>query len=286
VKPILIAPLIGIALLFPAAAQDNGTRAQPGAQTIPQTPAETDADQELKEASHSYREGNFTEAQEHSEKALALNPSSRTAALFVARTIHAQYKPGDQSEVNVLKAHEAIGAYNRILTQDPLNDEAYKAIAYLYQALKESDLFSQWVLQRALNMDVAPEKRAEAYIVLASKAWDCSFKITELPTHKIAAVFGDRVIIKYIKPKDPADFEKARQCAANGLEFLETAITLTPNSEGAWSYKTNLLVEMSKLAEMDHDLELKTDYERQMKAAQIRTAEFGADDMNGRPRKP
>ena len=62
-----------------------------------QTPSGADAQvkQELNEAARAYREGNFPEAQVHSERALLLDPQNKSAPYFVARTIHAQYKPGD-----------------------------------------------------------------------------------------------------------------------------------------------------------------------------------------------
>lgn len=286
-KPIIIAPLLGIAFLFPAAAQDTGARAQLDAQTIQRTPAEKAADEELNEAARSYRDANFVEAQQHAEKALALDPSSKTAASYVARTIHAQYKPGVQSEANVAKAGEAIDAYKRVLVQDPLHDEAYKAIAYLYEALNDDEQLRQWVFQRALDQNVSADKRAEAYVVLASKAWDCSFRITELPINKeVSESKRGSPKIRHSKPEDVAQFEKARQCAANGLEFAEAAITLTPANEAAWAYKSNLLLEMSKQAEMDRDFPLKTEYERQAEASRIKTQELNVEDMNGRPRKP
>lgn len=285
-KPILAAPLLGIAFLVPVVAQDTGARAQPDAQTVPQTTAEKAAQQELNQAAHSYFYRNFVKAQQHSEQALALDPSNKNAALFIARTIHAQYQPGVYSEANVAKAHEAIDAYNRVRVQEPLNDESYKAIAYLYENLKDDEQHRLWVFQRALDLNVSADKRAEAYLVLASKAWDCSFMITSLPTQKSTAVFESRVRVQYIKPKDPADFEKARQCAADGLEFAEAAITITPNSGIAWSHKSNLLLQMSKLAEMDQNSQLKTEYEREWEAALLKTRELEAENENGQPGKP
>ena len=90
------------------------------------------AKNELNEAARAYREGNFVEAEQHSRRALELDPESKTALLFIARTIHAQYRPGVQTPENIAKANEAIAAYQQILAKDPKNDEAYKAIAYLY----------------------------------------------------------------------------------------------------------------------------------------------------------
>lgn len=268
-KPILIAPFLGLAFLFSVAAQDNVGPAQPPAQRPELTTAQREAIEELNEAARSYREGHFEDAELHAEKALALDPANKTAPLFIARTIHAQYKPGDQSEENVAIARAAIGAYQRILVQDLHHEEAYRAIAYLYAALKDEELLRQWIFRRALDPTFSDEQRAEAYIILANRDWDCSYKITELPANYIKVTTRRRwTTIVYIKPKDLAEFEKAQRCATEGLEMTEAAITLDPNSEAAWSYKTNLLLELAKLSEMDHEQQLKIEYTNQANAAQ------------------
>src|SRR6266850_1983619 len=230
------------------------------------------AKNELNEAARAYREGHFTEAEQHSRRALELDPDSKTALSFIARTIHAQYRPGVQAPENIAKANEAIQAYQQILAMDPKNDEAYKAIAYLYGALKEDDKLKAWITARANDTSVEPEKRAESYIVLASKDWDCSFKITELPTNKTTTVQpGNRAVVSYKKPTDPKDFDTAQKCVKRGLEEVENAIKLDPNSEAAWSYKTNLLLEASKLAEMEGNTAKKAELDKQREVAQKRT---------------
>jgi tetratricopeptide (TPR) repeat protein len=279
VKKILIALTLGLAFFFPVTAQETSRgSAQPSSQQL--TPAEQEAETELNSAAQSYRDGQFAEAQWHSEKALALNPASKTALLFVARTIHAQFKPGDRSEANIAKGREAIDAYKRILVQDPHNEEAYKTIAYLYAALKEDDLLSQWVLQRAIDATVSEEKRADAFVVLASRYWVCSFKITESPSNRTAILKDGTAEVHYTKPKYLAEFEKARQCAESGLQMVETAIGLSPENEAAWSYKTNLLLELSRLAEMDNQLDRKSEYLKQSEAAQHRTTELSEKNRN------
>ncbi len=230
------------------------------------------AKNELNEAARTYREGHFEEAEQHSRRALELDPNSKTAPSFIARTIHAQYRPGVQSPENLAKANEAIQAYQQILQRDPKNDEAYKAIAYLYGALKEDDKLRSWISARANDTSAEPEKRAEAYIVLASKDWDCSFKITELPSNKTTTLNpGNRATVSYKKPSDQKEFDNARACVKRGLEEIENAIKLDPNSESAWSYKTNLLLEASKLAEMDGKADQKAELDKQREVAQKRT---------------
>ncbi len=230
---------------------------------------------QLNEAARAYKAAQYTEAEQHSRRALELDPGNPTARSFIARTIHAQYRPGVQTPENLAKAREAIQAYQEILADDPKNEEAYKAIAYLYGATKEDDKLREWIAARAHNESVEPEKRAESFVVLASKNWDCSFKITELPTNKLTTITGGtKATVSYRKPKDNKDFETAQMCVQRGLEEAESAINLDPNNEAAWSYKTNLLLEASKLAEMDGKTENKAEYQKQYEAALKRTQEL------------
>src|ERR1044071_7612907 len=97
------------------------------------------AKNQLNEAARSYREGRFKEAEQHSREAAALDPDNKTAPMFVARTIHAQYRPGVQQPENIAMAQQAIEAYQKILERNPKDEEAYKAVAYLYGAIKEDD---------------------------------------------------------------------------------------------------------------------------------------------------
>jgi len=99
------------------------------AQTPEEIQAKWQANKELHEASAAYQKGNFAEAQAHSERALELDPENKDAPYFVARTIHAQYKPGDVTPENIAIALKAITAYQGILERVPASDEAYKAVA-------------------------------------------------------------------------------------------------------------------------------------------------------------
>ena len=239
---------------------------------------------QLNEAASSYREGNFPEAEPHSREAAALDPENKTAPMFIARTIHAQYRPGVTSPENIAKAQQAIEAYQQILAKNPQDDEAYKAIAYLYGAIKEDEKLKQWITARAGNEAMMVRKRAEAFVVLASKDWDCSFKITELPTNKITTIdpANNRATVSYKKPQDQKDFDQAQMCVKQGLSEAENAIKFDSNNEAAWSYKTNLLLEAAKLAEMDGQAEQKAQYQKDYEAALKRTTELSAANQKKR----
>jgi len=233
---------------------------------------------QLNEAARAYREGRFVEAEQYSRRAAELDPNNKTAPMFIARTIHAQYRPGVQTPENVAKAQEAIDAYQQILQRNPSDDEAYKAIAYLYGAIKDNDKLKQWITARATSDTTDPTKRAEAYVVLASKDWECSFQITELPGNKVTTVdpANNKATVSYRKPKEQKDFDQAQRCVKQGLAEAESAIKFDPNNEAAWSYKTNLLLEASKLAEMEGQTEQKAQFQKDYEAALKRTTELSA----------
>jgi len=234
------------------------------------------AKNQLNEAARAYREGRFPEAEQHSREAAELDPENKTAPMFIARTIHAQYRPGVQAPENIAKAQQAIDAYQKILENNPKDDEAYKAVAYLYGAIKEDDKLRKWIADRAANDQAEPEKRAEAFVVLASKDWDCSFKITEQPAVKTTTIdpTNNKATVSYKKPKEQKEFDQAQMCVKQGLSEAENAIKFDPNNESAWSYKTNLLLEASKLAEMDGKTDQKAQYQKDYEAALKRTTEL------------
>jgi tetratricopeptide (TPR) repeat protein len=236
------------------------------------------AKSQLNDGAQAYRGHNYSEAQQHFEKALELNPEQNNARLFIARSIHAQYKPGVEQAENVQKARDAIKAYQDVLAHDPNNDDAYNAIVYLYRMLKDEQSERNWLMQRA-NLESAPgDKRAQALTVLASKDWQCSYNITEQAENKVAVQKADKTIVQYKKPKEQKDFDDAMKCVADGMQLAEKAISLDPNSEQAWSFKTNLLLERVKLAKMDGKDQDATDYQKQADAAQQRTTQLNQEN--------
>ncbi|HZI59156.1 MAG TPA: hypothetical protein VFD62_00515 [Pyrinomonadaceae bacterium] len=234
---------------------------------------------ELNEAARAFRQGRYVEAEQHSRQAAELDPNNKTAPMFIARTIHAQYRPGVQSPENIQKAQQAIEAYQGLLQKNPQDEEAYKAIAYLYGSIKEEQKLRDWITSRANNDSIEPPKRAEAYIVLASKDWQCSFNVTEAPNVKVTTVdpTTNKATVSYRKPADPKEFNQAQMCVKQGLGEAENAIRFDPNNESAWSYKTNLLLEASKLAEMDGKPDQKAQFTKEYDAALKRTTELSAE---------
>jgi tetratricopeptide (TPR) repeat protein len=233
------------------------------------------AKNELNEGARAYKSGKFAVAETHFRRAVEINPDDKNAPVFVARSIHAQFRQGVDTKENMDKARQAIAAYQKVLERDPANDDAYNAVAFLYGALKDDKKQLDWIMARASMDSVSREKRSEAFTVLASKEWDCAFQITELPENKQTVMKEGKALIQFKKPKEQKEFDRARQCSSKGMEFVEKAIALNPQNDSAWSYKTNLLREMAKLAEMEGKADQKSQFEKQANVAQEKTTELG-----------
>jgi TonB family protein len=255
---ILASFVLSLAFVSAAHAQTDTTAVQTDAAA---------ARTELNEGARAYKDGRFAEAEQHFRRALELDPTQKNALLFIARAIQQQYKPGVETPENVATGERVIAAYQDILNKDPQNDDAYKAIVFLYGQLKRDEKVNEMLTQRANDFSVSNEKRAEAFVTLASKKWQCSYDVTELPANKLLEEFQHKPFYKYKMPADSSDFYKSRQCVDEGLQLAEQAVTLDPKSMSAWSYKVNLLREASKLSEMEGDAAHKADFDRQYKEA-------------------
>jgi len=232
------------------------------------------AKSELNEVARNYKEKKFAEAEQHAKRALELDPDNESAPLFIARTIHAQFRRGDTSEANLAKANEAIEAYKKIAEKDPNNDEAFSAVTVLLGQLDKPDEQVKWVEQRANNEKVSADRRSDAYAFLASKDWDCSFKVTDDRANKQTVEKNGVPVIQFIKPKDPGVYDGAVRCMTAGLEKTEKALSLNNDNEKAWGQKYNLLLEAKKLAQMSEDTAKAAEYAKQAEQAAQRTKEL------------
>jgi tetratricopeptide (TPR) repeat protein len=233
------------------------------------------AKNELNKVAQNYKEKKFAEAEMHAKRAMELDPSNENAPIFVARTIHAQYRKGVDTPENIAKATEAIEAYKQIAAKDPNNDEAFTAVTVLLGSLNKPDEQVAWVQQRADNGSVNPTKRADALAFLASKDWECSNQVTDNKANQQNVDKGDgKVVIQYVKPKDASEYDKAVRCMTSGLEKAEKAISYDNDNEKAWSQKYNLLLEAKKLAQMEENTGKAEQLAKQAEDALKRTQEL------------
>jgi hypothetical protein len=236
------------------------------------------AKNQLNEGARAYKAGHFKEAEEHFRQAKELDPDQKNTDFFIARAIQSQYRPGVDNDQNKQIAQQAIDQYMKVLERDPNNDLAYSSIAYLYGATGQNDKQLEWITKRANDESAQPDKRAQALTVLASKKWNCSYTVTEQQDNKQTVMKDEKALIQYKKPKEQKDYDQARQCVTDGMALADKAISLDANNEQAWSYKTNLLLELGKLEEMDGKADQATEARKRASEAQQQTSKLSEEN--------
>lgn len=172
----------------------------------------------------------------------------KTAQLFLARTLHSEFAASRDKKD---KATQAIEEYKKVLATDPSDNASFKAVANLYENLGQMDDWRTWVTDRANNAQVPGEQRAEAYTSLAAKENTCANDITEAPAVKKTVIKDGKATYTFSKPENPADIETLKGCINKGTDLINKALELDKNNESVWSYKTSLLVQSMRLAEIE-----------------------------------
>ncbi len=204
---------------------------------------------ELNDGAKAYKERRFDEAEAHFSQAMALDPSEKRTETFMARTLHQQYLTNRAAPENMQKAEQAIAVYKTILADNPNDEATNDAVSGLIAALKGPQALVDWRTARANDERVKPEYRSKALTFLAGEKYNCVNEITEAAKETITK--GNEAIFVFKKPANGEDFAKAKQCADDGLALIDKALSLDSTKSSPFSYKASLLVQKSRLAEME-----------------------------------
>ncbi|HEX8368523.1 MAG TPA: hypothetical protein VF604_08275 [Pyrinomonadaceae bacterium] len=234
------------------------------------------ARQDLVDGAKAYSDKKFEEAEALFRDAVKRDPSNLLGQLFLARTLHSQYAA---NRTQGQKADEAVAEYRKVVPEykqevarkkqafdaNPSDEKAQgeynnslsilnssiSAIANLLDTTGKTDEWKAWQTEIANDTGLPNETRASAFTSMASKENTCANDITGVePVRKTVKVAG-KDEYQYIKPTDPKVYEDLKGCIARGTELINKALDLDKNSDSIWSYKTSLLIQDMRVAEMD-----------------------------------
>ncbi len=235
----------------------------------------------LVDGSIAYKERKFDVAGDLFRRAAERDPQGetlegRTAQLFLARTLHSQFI-GDRQ--NLALADSAIEEYKKMLAIDPNEQSAYKAIAGLYDSLSRPDEWQAWVTERANNENILPQHRTEAFTSLAARQNTCANDVSNSDAVRKPVKRDGEDAYEYVRPANEDEFNRFRQCVMTGKDLIERATALETDEiknaqnidiaslsdgelrqkhevvkvfESARSYRTALLLQEARLAEMEN----------------------------------
>ena len=211
----------------------------------------------LVDGGQAYKDRKFQDAEQLFRSAIGRDPQGQTAEgkaaqLFLARTLHSQFIGNRGFPA---KAEEAIQEYKKVLKEDVKDQNSFNAVANLLENLDKKDEWLQWVTERANNESVPNEQRAEALTKLTAKKYSCANEISDVDPVKKTVKKDGKDVFQFNKPQDPATYETFKKCVQDGLELANRAEKLDTNSDAVWSYKANMLIQQSRLAEMEGNKE-------------------------------
>jgi hypothetical protein len=165
-----------------------------------------------------------------------------------------------------------------MMSIDPNEQSSYKAVASLLDNLNRSDEWNAWVTERANNESILPQHRADALISLIARQNTCANEITDTEKTRKTVQRDGKDVYEYVKPENEADLKRLQECVARGTELVDKAIGLETEEvkgavsldlqsmsdaelnakrdvlrvfESVRSYKASILVQASRLAEME-----------------------------------
>lgn len=262
----------------------------------------------LVDGSIAYKDRHFKEAEELFRKAASRDPDGdtvegRTAQLFLARTLHSMYigdrqnKDLAQQAVNEYKkavpqvAHEyaeAKSAYEankagsaeqkRYFAALSSVNSTIAAIPSLLENLGNKDEAIKFQTDTAANTSMPETARTRSLVALGLEYNTCANDITDTEKTKKTVKKDGKDVFQFVKPENPEDLNKLRECVQKGKEYfnqteaLETPTVKSAGSvdveklnddelkildetlspfDSARSYRASIAVQASRLAEME-----------------------------------
>lgn len=199
------------------------------AQDDPKVAART----ELNAGVQAFRQANYEEAVGHFEQAVALDPESVTAHLYLATAYAQTFVPGVDTPENVVWATKALNQYREVLQLKPSDVISLKGIGFLEMQLKNFDQAKE-SYQKAIAAD---PNDPELFYSVGVMDWSMAYRAIAAEKAKLPAKSQDSLFLS----RDCADARTATLANVNdGLAMLTKAVSLREDYDDAMAY-LNLL---------------------------------------------
>jgi tetratricopeptide (TPR) repeat protein len=202
----------------------------------------------------SYRNARYSEAAEHFEQAIKLDPQWSTPQLYLATSYMTQWIPGAESPENLEFARKARDGFMKVLDKDP-NDKtalAYLATLAFNQALslppdQKMKMFDEAAKWHHRRIEVDPKEKEAYYTlgVIAYQKW-------------VPALMFARSNLR-MRPEDPGPLKdkKVKEelksqyggIVDEGMQDLSKALEIDPEYDDAMAYLNLLTRERADLVD-------------------------------------
>ena len=177
----------------------------------------------------SFKAGQYEEAIQHFQKAVAADPADTGAHLWMASALAERYIPGDRSPETVRQGELALEQYQKVIELDPSNMKAVKGAGYLNMQMKKLNAARNYY-RKACEID---PNDPEPYYSIAVIDWTQTYQ----PRMAVRAKLDlrpEQVMIQHPECWQVKDANTER--VAEGIEMLKNAIELKQDYDDAMAY--------------------------------------------------
>ena len=174
----------------------------------------------------------YEEAVGHFQNAIALDPNSDVAKLYLATAYSYQVVPNLDTPENLAIAQKALDGFHAVLAKDPNDLTALKQIASIDRNIKKFDEAKEYEKK---VIAIAPNE-AEAYYTVGVVNWIQAYKnmITILAADGLTDDANGNV--KKSKGACQKMQEANKDLVTEGLQYLNKAVEINPTYDEAMSY--------------------------------------------------
>lgn len=178
-----------------------------------------------------YRTGHLNEAIDYLKKAVAANPSSIDAYLYLGMAYGSQVVPGIDTMDNMRIAQDSMAQFQKVLGLNPNLEQKISALngtAALYFYIGDLDRAKEYQ-QKVVEAD---PKNFEAYYTIGVIDWIQVYKPRMVARAKLGLYADEPLIGSACSQIHAANGDKVKE----GIEMLDKALKLRPDSADAMAY--------------------------------------------------
>ena len=180
----------------------------------------------------SFKNARYEEAVDHFQTAIALDPSSESAKLYLATAYSYQVVPNLDTPENMKTAQKAMDGFNAVLAKDPNDLTALKQIASINRNIGKMDVAEEYEKK---VIALAPND-AEAYYTIGFVDWTKAYKEARIILAADGLTDDGNGNVKKSKGACQKLVAANAGPVTEGLEYLHKAIDINPNYDDAMQY--------------------------------------------------
>jgi tetratricopeptide (TPR) repeat protein len=187
---------------------------------------------QLTKGVQSFKNARYEEAVNHFQNAIALDPNSEDAKLYLATAYSYQVVPNLDTPENLAIAQKALDGFNAVLAKNPNDLTALKQVASINRNIKKFDEAKEYE-KKVIAID---GNDAEAYYTVGVVDWMLAYKNTVSILAADGLTDDGNGNVKKTKGACQKLQAANNDLVNEGMQYLQKAVDINPTYDDAMTY--------------------------------------------------